>query len=178
MVFSNPVEPRPVTPVNNQDLNSPGAPICQHYTDVQWHQSMPLPLSASNFLNQVHYPSLSSSHIINQQQRPHTLPSHFPQPQSASVLSRTFLLLSTATSSAASFPGIWPVSFRERHECGLSAGCRRYTRQKYLQVRHPRIRITRFPRIQPALDHGFQNFAGTCRYLRVIQYPLNLCKNI
>ena len=26
----------------------------------------------------------------------------------------------------------------------------------------PRIRITHGKRIQPALDHGFQNFAGTC----------------
>ena len=32
-------------------------------------------------MNQVHYHSLSSSHVINQQQHPHTLPSHFPQPQ-------------------------------------------------------------------------------------------------
>ena len=52
--------------------------------------------------------------------------------------------------------------YRDYHECGSSAGCRRYTRQKYLQVRHPRIRITPGKRIQPALDHGFQNFAGTC----------------
>ena len=85
MVYQNPIEQPiepPMTPVNDQrGLNSPGAPIRQHRTEAQRHPSMPLAPSTSNFLNQVDYPSLHSPHIIANDQRPHTLPSHFPQPQ-------------------------------------------------------------------------------------------------
>ena len=77
MAFQN-----PVTPVNSQNNHqSPRAPTRHTRADGQRHPPLTLlPPSASNFLNQQHFPSLLSPQLISHDQRPHTVPSHYPQP--------------------------------------------------------------------------------------------------
>ena len=72
---------QPSTPIRNQqdELTCPTAPTRPQYTDAQ-RVSSPLPPSASNFLDQNNFPTLQSPPFISNNQRPHTFPSHFPQP--------------------------------------------------------------------------------------------------
>ena len=70
---------QPMTPIQNQhELTCPTAPTRLHHTDAQ-RRSPLLPPSASNFLNQNNFHTLQSPHVISDQ-RPHTFPSHYPQP--------------------------------------------------------------------------------------------------
>ena len=52
---------------------------------------------------------------------------------------------------------------RALHECGWSAGCDRSPAKKYLRIKHPRLRVTRFPRIRlnPSMDSEISNTCGS-----------------
>ena len=84
MSYPDQLEQHPATPHNNgNNPDSPRAPV-RNRVDVQRHPLSPLPASTSNFLlDQNNLPPLplQSPHVISHGQRPHTLPSHFPQPQ-------------------------------------------------------------------------------------------------